>query len=130
MQVNRRFWEDRCDGLESVRYGIFGGHGRFDGRVDRVTTIYEPELFHETNFWKNNVIKLTVMLIVSLCGGLLCRSFCPSIRGLHLHPKRLGSGELHEKVSTLCGIRNSSSHSYRCTWKCSSASGLGVISSR
>ena len=42
-----------------------------------VTTIYEPELFHETNFWKNNVIKLTVMLIVSLCGGLLCRSFCP-----------------------------------------------------
>eukprot|EP00939_MAST-03C_sp_MAST-3C-sp1_P004049 g4049.t1 len=42
-----------------------------------VTVIYEPHLFHEMNFWKMNFVKLILMMVVSLLGGALCRSFCP-----------------------------------------------------
>eukprot|EP00501_MAST-03F_sp_TOSAG23-6_P001039 GSMAST32.ASY1.ANO1.1081.1 assembled CDS len=41
-----------------------------------VTTIYEPHLLHNIQFWKTNGIKLFIICFVSLCGGALCRCYC------------------------------------------------------
>jgi len=40
------------------------------------TALTEPELFHNPIFWVYQLPKLFVMMIVSFCGGLVCRCFC------------------------------------------------------
>lgn len=43
-----------------------------------VTVLYEPELFSSAHFWWMNCVKLVIMCVVSLLGGLLCRQLCNS----------------------------------------------------
>jgi len=40
------------------------------------TVVSEPSLFHEKAFFGRTLIKLTVMMLLALCGGLLCRYYC------------------------------------------------------
>jgi hypothetical protein len=40
------------------------------------TEMTHPELWHNWQFWLEQLPKLCLMMAVSLCGGLLCRYFC------------------------------------------------------
>ena len=40
------------------------------------TLIFDPSLFSEKAFFARSCIKLLVMMLLALCGGLLCRHYC------------------------------------------------------
>ncbi len=40
------------------------------------TIIFDPSLFSEKAFFARSCIKLLVMMLLALCGGLLCRHYC------------------------------------------------------
>ena len=40
------------------------------------TLVFDPNLFSEKNFFIHSFIKLLTMMVLSLCGGILCRHYC------------------------------------------------------